>query len=408
MPISPEAAALAILCRANGVVAEIIYDELGLRTANNFLSVVHSSNVRKARRFLRTVIASHAALDWELNITADHGIIPLFFSAAMTTRGIVIIGMKHPVASVRMPNGLLQAAVVNPETLAPSLQEIGVRKQAKTRARRRLRSELSRFKELMASRQETTGRAKSDRAAQIHLLRTLAHDLRNPISGILAASQYLIEDASSSLDSQQLTLLRSIESSSGLMLRFIENLLELWAAGFGRPALHLKSTDITRLVDHSVAIHRPLAQARNTQLKVKRDEVVPHLYLDPLKMTHAINAVLTNAVRSSTSGSDIELTIAARPESVVITVRSVGPAEPVEHPKADTGSARRRARETTALTLTAVRRIVEAQGGSVRVQNPVGRPAFTLTIPRAGRESAKSRQAREYRPTKRQKPSENS
>ena len=41
----------------------------------------------------------------------------------------------------------------------------------------------------------------------IQLLEVAAHDLRNPISGILAASQYLLEDARSVLDDTELALL---------------------------------------------------------------------------------------------------------------------------------------------------------------------------------------------------------
>src|SRR5215472_17638194 len=104
--------------------------------------------------------------------------------------------------------------------------------------------------------------SKTGRKRQIRLIRLLAHDLRNPVSGILAASQCLIEDASPLLDSQQVTLLRSIESSSGLMLRLIEDMLEVAYAGSGKSRLRLRAADISRIVDQSVAYHSPQAEAR--------------------------------------------------------------------------------------------------------------------------------------------------
>jgi signal transduction histidine kinase len=51
----------------------------------------------------------------------------------------------------------------------------------------------------------------------------LVHDLRNPVSGILSASQYLIEDAGPSLDQHQREILASIEDSGIRLLRLIED-----------------------------------------------------------------------------------------------------------------------------------------------------------------------------------------
>src|SRR5215469_5890872 len=104
--------------------------------------------------------------------------------------------------------------------------------------------------------------SKTGRKRRIRLIRLLAHDLRNPVSGILAASQCLLEDASSVLDSQQMTLLRSIESSSDLMLRLIEDMLEVAQAIDGGARLRLRPSNVSRLIDHSVALHRQGAAAK--------------------------------------------------------------------------------------------------------------------------------------------------
>lgn len=66
-------------------------------------------------------------------------------------------------------------------------------------------------------------------------IRKLVHDLRNPISGILSASQYLIEDAGPCLDQQQRAMLVSIEASGIRLLRLIED-FEPWGKRSGKPA----------------------------------------------------------------------------------------------------------------------------------------------------------------------------
>jgi K+-sensing histidine kinase KdpD len=384
MPISPDSVALAVVCRPNGALAEIIYDELGVKPSQDFFSLVHASSRRKAKRFLKTAVASHSALDWELNITLAHGIVTLYFSASMTSKGIVVIGTKDAARSASVPKNLLPEATIHPETVASSVEELNARKQAKARTRRRLRTELLRLTKA-AVHQVASDKleSKTFTGGQIHLLRILAHDLRNPISGILAASEYLIEDASTLLDEQHVTLLRSIESSSALLLRLIEDLLEGPPVGNGKPRLHFQLTDLWGLVEQSTAIHRPLAQAKNIQMEVRKNGAVPLLQLDPLKMAQAVNTLLTNAVRVSVPGSSIEVVLAARPERVVISIRQAGIPDSPSESSADGVRSKRKSPDAGALILGRVRSIVKGHGGEIRVQNSDRRPSFTLTLPRS-------------------------
>jgi signal transduction histidine kinase len=63
--------------------------------------------------------------------------------------------------------------------------------------------------------------------------RKMAHDLQNPISGILAATQYLIEDAGPNLENHHLIALKAIEASGFRLLRLIDNLVAV-SAGSAR------------------------------------------------------------------------------------------------------------------------------------------------------------------------------
>ncbi len=227
MPISPEAAALALVCRPDGVLADVIYDELGLKPSHDFFSLVHSSNLRKAKRFLKTVVASHSAFDWEINLSLADGNVPFFFSGAMTNRGIVVIGTKGPAAANSTSRAVLKAGTeAHSDVLGPAIQELVSLRQAKARTRRRMRRELSRLNKAIEE-PAPEGSSKTHSAGQLSAIRTLAHDLRNPISGILTASQYLIEDASPLLETEHIALLQSIESSSEFMLKLIRDMLQV-------------------------------------------------------------------------------------------------------------------------------------------------------------------------------------
>jgi signal transduction histidine kinase len=77
---------------------------------------------------------------------------------------------------------------------------------------------------MVQSERSAPAHAKNGRRAVIG---KLVHDMRNPVGGIVSASQYLIEDAGPSLDRHQRALLTSIEASGIRLLRLIED-LERW------------------------------------------------------------------------------------------------------------------------------------------------------------------------------------
>jgi signal transduction histidine kinase len=216
---------------------------------------------------------------------------------------------------------------------------------------------------------------------QIRFIRVLAHDLRNPISGILAASQCLIEDASPVLDDQQITLLRSIESSSELMLRLIEDMLEVTQAASGPSRLRLRPTDVSRLVARTAAMQRPLAETRNIRLNMQLDGAIPPLDLDPSKIAQALNVLLMNVVRCSPAGGQIDVGVAAGPKKVVISARHSS-VDARNSPRLGDFS-RRKIKLGSDITLAALRLIVERHGGAIRLESRSFHPAFTLTLPRS-------------------------
>src|SRR5262245_58409082 len=225
---------IALLCRPNGTVIEVLYDDLGLTArltpGRSFTSVVNAQSLRKTVRFLQTIRKSRSALDW-LDVALPHGGASLFFFGYKTTRGTVIVGTKESLSAEALLQELTDVADESSDSLWTALRELGKRKEEEPALESGLCSQLSRLNnDLVHTQRELIRRnieletVSIDRA---RLLGIAAHDLRNPISGILTASQYLLDDAASSLEAEHVALLQSIESSSRFMLRLIEDMLEI-------------------------------------------------------------------------------------------------------------------------------------------------------------------------------------
>jgi signal transduction histidine kinase len=68
----------------------------------------------------------------------------------------------------------------------------------------------------------------NDAQGEIARLHVAAHDLRNPISGILSASEFLLEDLPDARE-EHIAILRAIYTSSRFMLQLIDDIGEMSA-----------------------------------------------------------------------------------------------------------------------------------------------------------------------------------
>jgi K+-sensing histidine kinase KdpD len=224
------------------------------------------------------------------------------------------------------------------------------------------------------------------------LLELAAHDLRNPLSGVLTATQLLIEEASRVLSPDQLILLRSIESSTQFMLRLVDDMAELPQFGAGKAKLDLRAVEVGSLVEHVVAASRPLAESRTISIGLGVQRPLAMVTADPVKLVRALETLLTSSIRSSEAGGRIELLVDLQAEYVVITLSHEAPghSRDVLRSLFDTPPAKRVKRRFTeqraALGLAYARGIVKAHHGTFRLEaDQKGRSSVIISIPVFGR-----------------------
>jgi signal transduction histidine kinase len=214
-----------------------------------------------------------------------------------------------------------------------------------------------------------------------------AHDLRNPISGILNASEYLLADADS-LAEDQLLLLRAITASSKFMLSLINDIVQLSTMEAGKLRLALQPTDFVLLAEQNLSRNRLLADKKQIRLELIVDGALPLVRIDPLRMNQAMDNLVTNAIKFSEPGTKIEIRMHAQNDVVGIAVRDEGPgitaAERGTVFKLFRRGKCRPVSQTsgTGLGLAITKRIVQAHGGRIELESQVGKGStFTVTIP---------------------------
>jgi signal transduction histidine kinase len=245
-------------------------------------------------------------------------------------------------------------------------------------------------------RQSPTGQAaanasdihEKDAVDPIHLLEIAAHDLRNPISGILAASQYLLEDADPLLDEHHRALLQSIDSSSRSMLRLIEDVLELCNIESGKLRLDIKPTDIQPLLKRALLSGQAAAERKKVRIELEpwAPSLLPPLDIDPVRMLHAFESLILSAIKLARPGSSMEIGAGSRLGRVTIWLRTDGfgisalAMRSLFNPFRRGRTSRPGVEGGTALALAKVKNIVEAHGGVVKVENGESTGALIIKL----------------------------
>lgn len=216
-----------------------------------------------------------------------------------------------------------------------------------------------------------------------NLLAIVAHDLKNPVSGILSAAEYLREDAPHLLEPEHLAVLQSIESSSRQMLGIIEELAEIAAFGSDRLQVDGSSIDLVGLIQRIINQHRPAAEINTIAIELKTSAGALSLEIDSNRIQQAIHRLLAIAVRIVGRGSRIELILDTTTDDAIVSIYGEsGRANVVRH----LGEA------GTGLAVALIERVAAAHGGALECGGEAGGgQLFRLTLPLPGR--ARSRRA---------------
>jgi signal transduction histidine kinase len=180
-----------------------------------------------------------------------------------------------------------------------------------------------------------------------------------------------------------------IEEQTVLMARMIDDLLDVARIEAGRPLeLHREPCDLGTLIQKSAAdVQRTTDQHR---LRVSADEGPIVGSVDAARIERVVLNLLTNAVKYSPAGGDVELTVRAEHGSgswAILEVRDGGIGIPEEdlpriferfYRASNVGDQLR----GTGLGLAGARQIVEQHGGEIGVSSEPGAgTTFTVRLP---------------------------
>ncbi len=227
--------------------------------------------------------------------------------------------------------------------------------------------------------------------AKSAFLATMSHEIRTPMNGMMVMAELL---AAGKLPPALQRYANVIVSSGQSLLTIINDLLDLSKIEAGRLELEALTVSPRAAIDNVLGLFWEQASAAGLQLVSHAEPAVPDTFTsDPVRLTQILTNLANNAIKFTKHGH------------VSITVRQIGqtdsPDGMIEFCVADTGigiaedkltsvfdeftqadASTTRQFGGTGLGLSICRKLVDAMGGTIRVESKLGEGSrFIVTLP---------------------------
>jgi signal transduction histidine kinase len=213
----------------------------------------------------------------------------------------------------------------------------------------------------------------------------IAHELRTPLA-VQRANLEALQDGVYLLTVENLT---PVIEQNHLLTHLVEDLRTLALADAGQIELERTPTNLTSLVGRVVEQFQPQAATHQVSLSLTPPTTsIPPLSLDPIRVEQMLTNLLSNALRYTPPGGQIDVAIIALPKVARLTVHDSGPGIPEDalpfiferFYRAD--KSRSRIEGGSGLGLAIARNLARAHGGDLTATNHAsGGALFTLTLP---------------------------
>lgn len=214
----------------------------------------------------------------------------------------------------------------------------------------------------------------------------VSHELRTPVTAIRSAAETL--DTALEKDPEAARrFVEIIDRNAERLRELVEDLLDLSRIESQTYKLGFASLELGSVASHVIDLFRERADKKRIRLLADLPAALPKVCVDPKALDHVLTNLIDNAVKYCPNGSTVSLRASEEGDLVRVSVSDDGPGiEPRHLPRlferfyrVDAG----RSRELggTGLGLSIVKHLVEAMGGSVRVESTLGSGTqFSFTL----------------------------
>lgn len=215
---------------------------------------------------------------------------------------------------------------------------------------------------------------------RMHFFTNFSHELKTPLTLILAPLDDLIKEAKSEKKLQHLLI---IQKNAEILYRYIQKLLDFRKSETGHSQLALQRCNLHEVLQQIENSFQPFAHKNGIDLMLQLpvNEVVA--YVDLEKFQIILNNLISNAIKHTKKGGAIHITLNKMDESFQVKVKDTGSgiAEKdvpfIFNWYYQAGATRKKG---TGVGLALTKNFVELHQGSISVVNNTPSPGVTFTV----------------------------
>ncbi|HLV65362.1 MAG TPA: ATP-binding protein [Polyangiaceae bacterium] len=240
-----------------------------------------------------------------------------------------------------------------------------------------------------------------------NFLATVSHELRTPLTSIIGYSEMLVEGLAGDLTGEQREFVSTIREKGDQLLALIKGLLDLSKLESGMASLARDYIQADRVVEDVLATVQPHARKRQVAVVERIEAGLPRVHADAGRLRQLLLNLVDNAIKFTNPGGcvsiEVRLTsmdpekmhgsqgvvlLGSRRAAIEFRVADDGIGIPaaerdkVFEPFYQVDSSSTREQGGTGLGLSIVKRLVEAHGGRVSIEDNVPRgTVFVVLLP---------------------------
>jgi signal transduction histidine kinase len=196
----------------------------------------------------------------------------------------------------------------------------------------------------------------------------VAHEVKNPLAGLLLYSLHL-KDKSSNFSESQIYLLDKIVNTINHLNSRVEQIL-----GFARPvSLTLHSEDLNQIVNDILELLRPQLKANQVKVRLSSEAQPAYAMLDQTSLRGALMNLMLNAIEAMPDGGTLSIVLHQSEESLRLEIadtgRGIGEAEAkkIFEPFYTTKE------QGLGLGMPYAKKIIDQHGGTISVSSQPGK-----------------------------------
>jgi len=228
----------------------------------------------------------------------------------------------------------------------------------------------------------------------IRIMRVMAHDLRNPLSGITGLATMILDEEENELSDENKHMLKLIETTGTHSMEMISELLKSGLADENEPIV-LQTLDLKALLYDSVELLQFKALEKHQRILFESDEMPVMANVNHEKIWRVFNNLIVNAIKFSHENGVIQAGITNDDEHIWVSVADNGIGIPEKDkdaifemftPAKRVGTS---GEQPFGLGLSISKKIIEKHNGKIWVEsNPGVGTVFYIQLPYAGIKNA--------------------